>query len=180
MTTTTRAKTTGPVLERLRGGLGPLRALDARTGPPYTGGVMAPSLGLRPIRRRRSRAHEVFEEHPGGAGVVVFGAAAYGLRGRVALVVELDRKTGGLERRREAPDALGLVSFLAAQGQRKPDHESAHLLTTRDRGDPLDIRGEASRSAEGRKRACDAERVIPDRETDAAVADVERKITHVS
>jgi hypothetical protein len=73
-----------------------------------------------------------------------------------------------------------LLPFLTAQRDWETDHQGAHFLPARDRGDPFEVRGEATRSAEGRKRARDAERVIPDRETDTAVADVEGKITHLS
>src|SRR5205814_3422413 len=123
-------------------------------------------------RWRSLRAQVILEQQARGTGVGILGAPPSCFDRRVALVVQLQRDTDRRKRGREAAHPLGLRPDLATERQWQTDDKAIHLLTARDRGDPLDVRIEASRSAEGRQRATEAERVIPDRETDPAVADV--------
>src|SRR5258708_37448595 len=89
-----------------------------------------------------SRAQEVLEEHASCAGVGIGLTPPHGLDGRVALVVQLEREADHRESRGEAAHALRLGTVLAAKGERKSDHESAHLLATRDLRDPPDAGAE--------------------------------------
>jgi hypothetical protein len=120
---------------------------------------------------------EVFEEDRRGARVDVARAAQLRLGGRVSLVVEPHGEPELFGRRRETPDPLGLVAFLAAQGQRQTDDQGVDRLFA---GDPLDLRQilDDASSNKGPKGSRETVRVIANGEADTAVAYIERQIAH--
>src|SRR5881396_339753 len=95
----------------------------------------------------------------------------------MALVVQPHGKTELLGGGREAPDALGLVAFLAAKCQRQPDDKCIDPLCTRDAFDLREILDHASPD-ERPERSRKTMRVIAYGEADTAIADVERQISH--
>src|SRR2546422_9362002 len=93
------------------------------------------------------------------------------------LVIQPHGKPESLGGRREAPDALGLMPHLAAEGQREPDDECVDMLVAHDAFELREILDDAS-SHERTEGSGEAMRVIADGEADAAIADVEREVPH--
>ena len=120
---------------------------------------------------------EVFEQDGRRTGVQVGGPAPRRFRGGEALVVEVDGKTQRGAGSRKAAHALRLRSVLPTQSQRQTDDQGTHLFfrdqVTEGREVGLEV---AARQRAERPR--EAEGVVTDGETDATVADVQRKISH--
>src|SRR2546430_14661720 len=146
---------------------------------------MAPSRNAavpgaaRGLPSARTLREEIFEKDRCGAGIEVARAAELRLARRVALVIEAHGEAELLRGRRETPHALGLVAFLAGQGQRQPDHERVDRFFTRDPFELREILDDAS-SDKSPERSREAVRVIANGEADAAIADVKRSEEHTS
>ena len=97
--------------------------------------------------------------------------------GGESLVVQVDRNTKAGARRGKAAHALRLRSVLATQCQRQTDDQRTYLFfrdqVTQAREVGLEV---AARQRAERPR--EAEGVVADGESDAAIADVQRKISH--
>ena len=97
----------------------------------------------------------------------------------MALVVELDRQTQLGAGVRKTANAPSLVALLAPERQRESDDQRSNGLILARRSD----RGDVHREAPARDRAERADqpvRIIADRQSDPAIADIERKIPHRS
>src|SRR5438309_7553405 len=122
---------------------------------------------------------EVFEQDRRRASIDVTCAAKLGLARGVALVVQPNWKPELLRGGREAPDALGLVPFLASQGQRESDDQRVDLFLAcapPELGEIFDDAPSHKRSERSRETV----RLISDGESDSAVANVERKVAQTS
>src|SRR2546430_11417300 len=95
----------------------------------------------------------------------------------MAFVIELDRQPQRARGLGEATHAFGLVPFIAGERQRESDDEHAALLFARDLLDRGDV-NRLSPARERGQRTNEAVRIVTDRQTDPAIADVERKISH--
>jgi hypothetical protein len=120
---------------------------------------------------------EIFEQDGRRAGVQVGSAPVSRFGGGESLVVEVDGETERGARVREAAHTLRLRSVLPTQCQRKSDDQGTYLFfrdqVTKGREVGLEV---AAR--QGTKRARKTEGVVADGESDATIADVQRKISH--
>src|SRR5437879_4706514 len=122
---------------------------------------------------------EVFEQDRRRASIDVRCAAKLGLARGVELVVQPNWKPELLRGGREAPDALGLVPFLASQGQRESDDQRVDLFLACDPPELGEIFDDAP-SHKCSERSRETVRHISDGESDSAVANVERKVAQTS
>ena len=139
-------------------------------GVPRGTGRETPASGAPP-------REEVLEQYGRGAGVEVGGAAMRRLRRREALVVEVDRHTQRGAGIRKATHTLRLRPVLATESQRQTDDQGTHLFLRNQitEGRKVGLEVTARQRAQ---RPRETEGVVANGETDAAIADVQRKITH--
>lgn len=136
-----------------------------------SGHAPAPSAGLAAGRE------EVLEQHGRCAGVEIRRAAVSRFGRREALVVEINGKAQRGARVGEAPHALCLRPVLTTQRQGQTDDQSTYLLLRDQLTEACDVSLEVA-TRQRTERPREAERVITDRESDAAVTDVQGKIAH--
>ena len=133
-------------------------------------GHARPASGTPPRKK-------VFEQDRRRAGVQIGSAAMSGFGRGESLVVEIDGETERGTRIGKAAHALRLRSVLATQRQGETDDQGTHLFfrdqVTEGREVGLEV---AARQRAQRPR--ESEGVVADGESDAAIADVQRKISH--
>src|SRR5688572_21209951 len=98
-------------------------------------------------------------------------------RRRKTFVVEVDGKTERGARIGKAANALRLRSVLATECQRKADDQGTHLFFRDQVTEAREVGVEVA-PCQRAERPRETEGVVADGESDAAIADVQRKISH--